>query len=275
MLTQKIDQKKNLIYGSVLAVILIIVAVLLLRSYFFTGNSKEESSLYYQTDFKALDMPAKKFDSGFLRDSRYTGLRDNSVKIKDIEDLKIGKKNPFAKENIKNEDEGFYERVFKYKEENNKSNVIVKGCWFPEKIGEYSRQDVSSPSWKKEVLYYEIGFYSITETLTIYSSTAQIEVLSFVDQDSAKYFFNDLTKENFEDCEIDDVKGLCYLHISGIDGRIVGAGKFFWLESELVKTVFSSSELKKGNGDLVEIVKENLAPFVSQFKNCKVDIVKK
>ena len=96
MLTQKINQKKNLIYGSVLAVILIVVAVLLLRSYFFTGNSKEESSLYYQTDFKALDMPAKKFDSGFLRDSRYTGLRDNSVKIKDIEDLKIGKKNPFV-----------------------------------------------------------------------------------------------------------------------------------------------------------------------------------
>ncbi len=97
MLAQKTNQKKNLIYGAVLGVILIIVAVLLLKNYIFTGSPKEESSLTPQTDFKALDMPAKKFDSGFLRDSRYAGLKDNSVKIKDIEDLKIGKKNPFTK----------------------------------------------------------------------------------------------------------------------------------------------------------------------------------
>ena len=97
MLTQKSNQKKNLIYGAVLGVIFIIIAVLLLKDHIFTGSDKkEESSLAPQTDFKALDMPTKKFDSGFLRDSRYRGLKDNSVKIKNIENLKIGKKNPFA-----------------------------------------------------------------------------------------------------------------------------------------------------------------------------------
>jgi len=97
MLAQKTNQKKNLIYGSVLAVIFIIIAVLLLKDHIFTGSVKEENSLLApQTDFKTFDMPSKKFDPGFLNDSRYMGLKDNSVKIKDIEDLKIGKKNPFA-----------------------------------------------------------------------------------------------------------------------------------------------------------------------------------
>ena len=95
MLTQKTNKKKNLIYGAVLGVILIIVAVLLLKNYIFTGSPKEESSLIPQTNFKTFDMPTKKFDSDFLRDSRYTGLKDNSVKIKEIKDLKIGKDNPF------------------------------------------------------------------------------------------------------------------------------------------------------------------------------------
>ncbi|MEA1963261.1 MAG: hypothetical protein U9M94_03445 [Patescibacteria group bacterium] len=97
MLTQKTNQKKNLIYGAVLGVIFIIIAVLLLKDHIFIGSDKKENSfLAPQTDFKVFDMPSEKFDSGFLNDSRYRGLKDNSVKIKDMEDLKIGKKNPFA-----------------------------------------------------------------------------------------------------------------------------------------------------------------------------------
>lgn len=177
------------------------------------------------------------------------------------------------KERIKNEDEEFYKSVFNYKEENNKNDVIVKECGFPGKIGEYSIQDISSGSWGKTVLHNETGFYSVTETLTIYSSTAQVDVLSFISQDSAEYSFNNFTKENFKNCEIDGVKGSCYLRIKDRDEKVLGVGKFFWLESELLKMVFSSSELKKSNGNLEEIVKENLAPFVSQFKNCKVNII--
>ena len=97
MLTQKVDQKKNLIYGAVLGVILIIVAVLLFKKYVFTGSEKEQKSfLESQTNSRIINEPIKKFDSDFLNDSRYKNLKDNFVKIKDVKDLKIGKENPFS-----------------------------------------------------------------------------------------------------------------------------------------------------------------------------------
>ena len=96
MLTQKVDKKKNLIYGVVLGAILIIVAVLLLKNYVFRGGSEEkESFLTSQTNLSGIGISVKKFDAGFLQDSRYKALKDNSVKIKDMVDLKIGKENPF------------------------------------------------------------------------------------------------------------------------------------------------------------------------------------
>ena len=96
MLTQKVDQKKNLIYGAALGIILIIVAVLLLKNYVFVGGFEEkESFLTLQIDSRAADGPTKKLDLGFLQDSRYKALKDNSVKIKDMADLKISKENPF------------------------------------------------------------------------------------------------------------------------------------------------------------------------------------
>ena len=97
MLTQKTGQKKNLIYGAILGVILVIVAVLLLKNYVFTGSLKEEKSfLTPRKKTQAANIQVKKFDSDFLNDSRYKGLKDNSAQIKAITDLKIGKENPFA-----------------------------------------------------------------------------------------------------------------------------------------------------------------------------------
>ena len=97
MLTQKTGQKKNLIYVAILGVILIIVAVLLLKNYVFTGSLKEEKSfLTPRKKTQAANIQVKKFDSDFLNDSRYKGLKDNSAQIKAITDLKIGKENPFA-----------------------------------------------------------------------------------------------------------------------------------------------------------------------------------
>ena len=96
MLTQKVDNKKNLIYGVIFCVILIIIAVLLFKNYVSSGSLEEKNSfLEPQLIFQAIDMPIKKFDAAFLKDSRYNKLKDNSVKIKDIANLKIGKENPF------------------------------------------------------------------------------------------------------------------------------------------------------------------------------------
>ncbi|MCK4539952.1 hypothetical protein KAU09_02235 [Candidatus Parcubacteria bacterium] len=96
MLTQKVSKKKNLIYGAVLGVILIVIAVLLFKDSVFIGDPGGENFFSIpKTDFLAQDRPIKKFDSGFLKDSRYKKLKDNSVDIKSMADLKIGKKNPF------------------------------------------------------------------------------------------------------------------------------------------------------------------------------------
>ena len=95
MLTQKVDKKKNLIYGIVFAIILIIVAVLLFKKYIFTGSFENEESIEQNINYEAIYEPVEKFDYRFLNDSHYKKLKDNSVKTRDIEDLKIGKDNPF------------------------------------------------------------------------------------------------------------------------------------------------------------------------------------
>ena len=96
MLTQKVDKKKNLIYAAVFGVIVIVIAGLLLKDRVFTGGgSVDENFFSTSAETKITHDSVKKLKADILNDDRYKKLKNNSVNIKDIADLKIGKKNPF------------------------------------------------------------------------------------------------------------------------------------------------------------------------------------
>lgn len=95
MLTQKTNKNKNLILGIVLGLIILIVIFLLLKSFVFhkgggdNGGEIINSSLDRPESFKPLDI-------SIFSDPKFKELKDNSAKKIKIEDLNIGRENPFV-----------------------------------------------------------------------------------------------------------------------------------------------------------------------------------
>ena len=150
---------------------------------------------------------------------------------------------------------------------------MTKKCEFPKNIGEYSIQEKEnlSEDTNKRITYDAIANYSISDDITIFTPTAMIEIVSFDNENSAKEVLNDLVKNNFKDCKINDIKGFCYYNIREKDKKILATGKFYWLELQTLKTVFVNGAVSGIIEDAEKNVEEKLALFVSKFKNCKTE----
>jgi len=96
MLSQKTNKNKNLILEAILFIIVIIIAVFVLKFFVFKNNSlfkghDNQNGLISQPEsFKPLD-------TSIFKDPKFKSLKDNSAKKVRLEDLNIGREDPFAK----------------------------------------------------------------------------------------------------------------------------------------------------------------------------------
>ncbi|HBI97088.1 MAG: hypothetical protein US83_C0009G0013 [Candidatus Falkowbacteria bacterium GW2011_GWC2_38_22] len=103
MLTQKVNKKKNQVMMIAILLICVIVAAILLKNYVFKGGSSNDAEVGAVSSINSniLKEAPKSFDAEFLKSETYQSLVDNNIKIKEIDELKVGNKNPFAVEEKK------------------------------------------------------------------------------------------------------------------------------------------------------------------------------
>ena len=95
MLAQKTNKNKNLILELVLGLIVLIIVFLLLKSLVFkTGGEDGNGDLTLNT----YSSPEKfdPLDVSIFNDPKFEALKDNSSEEVNVEDLDIGKENPFS-----------------------------------------------------------------------------------------------------------------------------------------------------------------------------------
>ena len=95
MLSQKTNKNKNLVLEVILGLIILIVVFLLLKSFVFKsgGNNNEDiisASFDRPESFKPLE-------TDIFNDPKFKKLKDNRAEKIKIEDLNIGRENPFVK----------------------------------------------------------------------------------------------------------------------------------------------------------------------------------
>ena len=90
-----LQNKKNLIY-----LVLIIVVVGVLFFIFFSNNEEllVDDNASDRAVFDINNIRIKKLDTEIFTDEKYTNLKENKVKFKELSELNIGKKNPFLEE---------------------------------------------------------------------------------------------------------------------------------------------------------------------------------
>jgi hypothetical protein len=94
MLANKTNKNKNLILGIILGAIILIVGFLLLKSFVFNKGDGSSNEGIESTSF---DRPEsfKSLESAIFNDPKFKELKDNSAEKIKIEDLNIGRENPF------------------------------------------------------------------------------------------------------------------------------------------------------------------------------------
>ena len=96
MLAAKIDKKKLMEYGALLAVIFAIIIYVILSNFVFSKKGSGDSQSGGAS--KGLSVPQreiKKFDAAVIEDDKFKSLRDSNVVQVDVNSLETGKVNPF------------------------------------------------------------------------------------------------------------------------------------------------------------------------------------
>lgn len=105
MLTQKVNKKKDQVMIIIIIVIVLIVAIILLKNYVFKGGGEISNNLITNggmlSNSDILKEAPKSFQSDILKSDKYQNLVNNNIKIKKIEELNVGNKNPFMAEDSK------------------------------------------------------------------------------------------------------------------------------------------------------------------------------
>ncbi len=106
MLIHKANKTKDLLMIGIIIIIIIIVAALILKNFIFTGSAEKgtDDSAIANADPVIMANPdllkaaAKTLNAEILKTDKYQSLVDNSVRIKSIDELKVGNPNPFRAE---------------------------------------------------------------------------------------------------------------------------------------------------------------------------------
>ncbi len=147
--------------------------------------------------------------------------------------------------------------------------VSAKKCEFSEKIGEYIKQDIKSFPWdEKTGMSIEVGSYGTSKDISYDSQVAEVSIQSFSDQISAKKFFNEFVKNNYKDCVVDSINGLCFLK-GDWEKKVSQIGiEFVWQEFEMLKSVIFIEKIENNSSISEEIMKGKMSIFISHFKDC-------
>jgi len=110
MLTQKINKKRDRFLTTATIVIVIAIVLVFFRGKIFPSYFKDKENGGDSEESDVLAEAPKSFNADFLKNEKYQGLVDNSVKTKEIDRSKVGNDNPFYIE----------------KKESNKQGVVAK-----------------------------------------------------------------------------------------------------------------------------------------------------
>ena len=92
------NDSKSMINAGV-GILLLIVIFIALKIYVFNGDlvNTVNTGSEEVKKVKNIKVNMEKLDTSVLKDARFKNLKDNEVQKPDIEDLKVGKDNPFVK----------------------------------------------------------------------------------------------------------------------------------------------------------------------------------
>lgn len=200
------------------------------------------------------------------------------------------------KDKIKVADAGFYNREFGAPVVSSSPSpavslnpiTAVKKCEYPEKIGEYSKRTAENTP-----LYDEKGGtkslaqgllvnYYIDNSDMITGIFFNLDKLNNKEKEIVSAIY--LSKDGGESCSIGNIVGICVFKGDFSDKKDINVGDmltldFVWREGVTTKvsmTGLSALSLSPdgrntGVTDIKQRIKENLIPFVAQFKDCIIE----
>lgn len=97
MLAPKVDKKKLLEYSAVLGIIFLIILYVVLTNFVFKAGTNAEGGPTMETNITGgVIKEVKKLDVQVVETEKFKELKENVLVETKIEDLNVGKKNPFS-----------------------------------------------------------------------------------------------------------------------------------------------------------------------------------